>query len=174
MAQRNSTSPRPVAFITGASSGIGAAASSVFAAAGYDVVLAARRMERLEQVAAEARAACPAARVVPVVCDVTSDLSVQNAFRAVEEQFGRLDVLINNAGFGVYGSVEQTPLESFRANMETNFFGALRCTQAALPLLRRAVQQSPVPRARRPGQSRPLGRLHRHGELDCGPARPSR
>ena len=161
MAQSLNTSPRPVAFITGASSGIGAAASSVFAAAGYDVVLAARRLERLERAAAEARAACPAARVVPVVCDVTSDLAVRNAFRTMEEQFGRLDVLINNAGFGVYGSVAQTPLASFRASMETNFFGALRCTQAALPLLRRAAQNPlalPPPSSRggaeTPGHSR--------------------
>jgi len=146
MAQSNSSFSRPVAFITGASSGIGAAASSVFAAAGYDVALAARRRERLEQVAVETRAACPAAQALPVVCDVTSDLSVQEAFRAVEGQFGRLDVLINNAGFGMYGAVAQTPLDSFRANMETNFFGVLRCTQAALPLLRRAVQnQLPLP-----------------------------
>ena len=137
-------------FITGASSGIGAAAVPVFAAAGYDVVLAARRRERLERVAAETRANFPAAQLLPVVCDVASSSSVQAAFRTVEERFGRLDALINNAGFGVYGRVEQTPLDTFRASLETNFLGAVRCTQAALPLLRRAVQ-APVGKKRRWG-----------------------
>ena len=129
----------PVVFITGASSGIGAAAVPVFAGAGYDVVLAARREERLEQIAREAEKKHPDARCLPVVCDVTNDESVAAAFAVVAERYGRLDVLVNNAGFGVYGSVEDTPLEKFRANMETNFFGALRCTKAALPLLRNAA-----------------------------------
>jgi len=127
-----------VVFITGASAGIGAAAVSVFAAAGYDVVLTARRKDRLEKVAEAARASVPAATLLPLVCDVNSDASVSDTFVAVRERFGRLDVLVNNAGYGVYGSVERTPLQVFRDNMETNFFGVIRCTQAALPLLRNA------------------------------------
>ncbi|MCY3024330.1 MAG: SDR family NAD(P)-dependent oxidoreductase [Planctomycetota bacterium] len=132
--------PRPVVFITGASSGIGAAAVPLFAAAGYDVVLAARRKERLDKVAADAARDCRPAQCVPVVCDVDSDASVAAAFQAVTARFGRLDALINNAGFGVYGGVEQTAIETFRANLETNFLGVVRCTKAALPLLRAAVR----------------------------------
>ncbi|HYF49212.1 MAG TPA: SDR family NAD(P)-dependent oxidoreductase [Planctomycetota bacterium] len=131
---------RPIVFITGASSGIGAAAVSVFASAGYDVVLAARRKEKL----AEAAAACAQSgcTLLPIVCDVNSDASVADAFAKVREKFGRLDVLVNNAGYGVYGSLAKTPLDKFRENMETNYFGVIRCTQAALPLLRVAAQAS--------------------------------
>lgn len=129
----------PVVFITGASSGIGAAACSVFAEAGYDVVLGARRKDKLESIAAEIRGKYPAVQAMPAVCDVDSDASVDAAFALIRERFGKLDVLANNAGYGAYGSVEETPLATFRANMETNFFGTIRCTKAALPLLRAAA-----------------------------------
>ena len=141
MAQDAAALPRPVAFITGASSGIGAAAVPLFARAGYDVVLAARRMERLNALAADTARAHPAGQFIPVACDVSSDASVRAAFDAVTARFGRLDVLVNNAGFGVYGSAEETTLDQFRASMETNFLGAVSCIQAALPLLRSAVQR---------------------------------
>jgi len=133
---------RPVALITGASAGIGAAAVESFAAAGYDVVLAARRLDRLQQAAAAAASRHPQAQILPLACDVDSDAAVQAAFGAVSKRFGALDVLVNNAGFGTYGAIADTPLEIFRANMETNFFGAVRCTQAALPLLRAAAERS--------------------------------
>jgi NAD(P)-dependent dehydrogenase (short-subunit alcohol dehydrogenase family) len=133
---------RPVAFITGASSGIGAAAGRVFAAAGYDVVLAARRVEKLQSLAAELASLYPNGRFEPLACDVNFDASVQSAFEHVKTRFGRLDVLINNAGFGAYGSVERTSLETFRSVMETNYYGVIRCTQAALPLLRAATQDT--------------------------------
>ena len=133
---------RAVVLITGASSGIGAAAVNTFAAAGYDVVLCARRLEKLEAIANEARARFPQARMEPIVCDVTFDASVAAAFGRVRDKFGRLDVLVNNAGFGAYGSVERMPLDTFRSVMETNYFGVIRCTQAALPLLRIAAESN--------------------------------
>ena len=133
---------RPVVFITGASAGIGAAAAEVFVAAGYDVVLGARRMDRLEKIAGSLATRFSTARLIPVVCDVTSDASVESAFKKIHEEFGALDALVNNAGYGGYGSVEEMPLDAFRANMETNFFGVLRCTKAALPLLRAAAKNS--------------------------------
>jgi short-subunit dehydrogenase len=142
MLQEPQTPPHPVALITGASSGIGAASVAVFAAAGYDVVMTARRKDRLEHVRANAVASNPTAQVVPLVCDVDSDESVRQAFDVVAQQFGRIDALINNAGFGSYGTVEKTPLSTFRANMETNYFGVIRCTQAALPLLRIAANSN--------------------------------
>ena len=137
-----SAESRPVVLITGASSGIGAAAVSVFAAAGYDVALCARRVEKLEALANETRVRFPQARIEPIVCDVTFDGSVAAAFARVREKFGQLDVLVNNAGFGAYGSVERMPLETFRSVMETNYFGVIRCTQAALPLLRVAAERN--------------------------------
>ena len=131
---------RPVALITGASSGIGAAAGRVFAAAGYDAVLCARRMEKLEALAVELRSRHASARIEPLVCDVNSDESVAAAFARAEKQFGRIDVLVNNAGYGAYGPVGETKLDAFRAIMETNYFGVVRCTQAGLPLLRAAAK----------------------------------
>lgn len=139
----SSSSRRPVVFITGASAGIGAAAVEVFAAAGYDVVLSARRKQRLDEIASAATKKFPAAKLLPVVCDVNSDDSVHAAFETTARTFGRLDVLVNNAGYGVYGSIARTPLDQFRANMETNYFGVIRCTQAALPLLRSAAKENP-------------------------------
>lgn len=135
-------SDRPVAFVTGASAGIGAACVKVFAAAGWNVTAAARRLDRLEALAREVKTAQPGAEVATVVCDVDDDASVARAFEAHAQKFGRLDALINNAGYGVYGTVEATPLERFRGNFETNFFGVLRCTKAALPLLRAAARSS--------------------------------
>jgi short-subunit dehydrogenase len=140
--EKSSAQRRPLVLITGASSGIGAAAVEVFAAAGYDVVLAARRQALLDEVVAQVRARHPEARLLPAVCDVASDASVAALFEAVAAQFGYLDVLVNNAGYGCYGGVEDLPLDAYRANLETNFFGVLRCAKAALPLLRQAARAS--------------------------------
>jgi NAD(P)-dependent dehydrogenase (short-subunit alcohol dehydrogenase family) len=133
---------RPVAFVTGASAGIGAACVRLFARSGWDVVAAARRKERIEELCKELAGAVPEARLVAVQCDVASDESVRSAFDEVRSSFGRLDALVNNAGIGSYGCVGELPLSEFRSNMETNYFGVLRCTQAALPLLRATAAQS--------------------------------
>src|SRR5689334_3669025 len=105
---------RPLVLITGASAGIGAAAVGVFARAGYEVVLTARRKDRLEKIATAVSSENTQAQIVPLICDVNSDESVSAAFAEVKQRFGRLDVLVNNAGFGVYGSVERTPLQTYR------------------------------------------------------------
>ncbi len=138
----NSTSSAPVVLVTGASSGIGAATAEVFAAAGYDVVLAARRLNRLTDLSDNLRCKYPTRRVVSIECDVNSDLSVDALFKTISSDFGKLNVLVNNAGFGVYGTVETTPISVFQQNMDTNYLGVIRCTQAALPLLRKAVAGS--------------------------------
>ncbi|MCZ7649304.1 MAG: SDR family NAD(P)-dependent oxidoreductase [Planctomycetota bacterium] len=130
--------PRTV-LITGASAGIGAACVLRFATAGWRVAAAARRTERLETLAAEARAAAPGAEILPLPCDVADSASVAAAFQALHARFGALDALVNNAGYGHYGTLEQARLEDFQASMETNYLGAVRCTQAALPLLKAAA-----------------------------------
>ncbi len=130
---------RPVVVVTGASSGIGAECVRVFASAGWGVVAVARREDRLQKMASEAKASCPDGVIEPIMCDVNSEAHVDRVMEKVEKQFGRLDALINNAGYGVYGTVEETSLDRFRENMETNFFGVLRCTQKALPLLKAAT-----------------------------------
>lgn len=129
----------PTVVITGASSGIGAAAAQVFAEAGYDVILAARRLPKLTELAASLTQKFPKQRILPVECDVCSDISVAQLFDRVRADFGILNVLVNNAGYGVYGSVEDTPIDAFRQNMDTNYLGLIRCTQRALPLLRVAA-----------------------------------
>lgn len=117
---------RPVAVVTGASSGIGAATARSLAAQGFHVVCAARRFDRVEALAGEIAG-------TPVTCDVTDPDSVA-ALAAVVG--GRLDVLVNNAG-GAFGAdpVATGPVEQWQAMYEVNVVGTLRVTQALLPAL---------------------------------------
>lgn len=124
-----------VALVTGASSGIGAATARVLAGAGLRVALCARRKDRLEHLAAEltARGSVVSAHTV----DVTDALAVRAMVDEVIARWGRLDVLINNAGRGFSATVEQTTAEELRALMELNVVAALGATQAVLPIMRR-------------------------------------
>jgi short-subunit dehydrogenase len=117
-----------VAFITGASSGIGAAMAREFARRGADVVLLARRWERLEALALEVRAR--GRRALSVRCDVTSEEDLKKAVEATLEEFGRIDWVVANAGFGVSGAVHKLATEDFRRQFETNIFGVLRTVHA--------------------------------------------
>lgn len=131
MTSETSTSDKKVAVVTGASSGIGAATAKQFAAAGFRVVLGARREDRLEAVAEEIRAAGGEATVYKV--DVTSDDDVA----ALAKAEPRVDVLVNNAG-GAWGmeSVEGAIEEKWRWMYDVNVLGTLRVTRALLPALK--------------------------------------
>jgi NAD(P)-dependent dehydrogenase (short-subunit alcohol dehydrogenase family) len=120
-----------VVLVTGASSGIGKETALAFARAGARVVIAARRQEPLRQLAAGHPA------LFPVAADVTVAGDVARLMDTTLQQFGRLDILVNNAGLGLRARVEQTKLEDARRVMDVNFFGALRCIHAALPIMRR-------------------------------------
>jgi short-subunit dehydrogenase len=123
-------------FITGASSGIGAALSLEFAREGADVVLAARRRDRLESVAAGIGAIGRRAVVAP--CDVTREGDLERAAAAGRAVFGKLDVVVANAGFGVTGILERLSLDDYRRQLETNVFGVLRTVYATLDDLKKS------------------------------------
>ncbi len=120
--------------ITGCSSGIGFATALTLGRAGHAVYATMRNPERapgLFEIAAKEKL-----RVVIVALDVDSDDSVADAISAIRAQAGFIDVLVNNAGIERIGSIEELPIEAFRAVMETNYFGCLRCIRACLPEMR--------------------------------------
>lgn len=118
-------------FITGGSSGIGAALGRAFAAQGARVALAARSADRLAGVVEEITSG--GGQAIAVRCDVTSRAEVDAAVAETVERFGSLDVVVANAGFGVSGPFERLTTEDFRRQFDTNFFGVLDTVYAALP-----------------------------------------
>mgnify|MGYP000394975675 FL=1 len=119
-----------VALVTGASSGIGEAAAVALAGAGWTVVGAARRLERLESLRAKG--------VTPHVVDVSDDESMVTLVDDVVAEHGRIDVLVNNAGYSVFGAVEDVPVEVARRQLEVNVLGLSRMSQLVLPHMRAA------------------------------------
>ena len=118
-------------FVTGTSSGLGRAFAEHALARGHNVVATARQSGRLAEVVALAPE-----RVLAVALDVDDRDGAERAVRAAVARFGRIDVLVNNAGYGVVGALEETSDAELRALMDTNFFGAMAVTRAALPVLR--------------------------------------
>jgi NAD(P)-dependent dehydrogenase (short-subunit alcohol dehydrogenase family) len=120
--------------ITGTSTGIGLATALTFGRAGHQVYATMRNPSRAPELAdTTAREKLP---IKISVMDVDSDNSVQTAMADILKDAGHIDVLINNAGIERAGSVEELPLAEFRAVMETNYFGPLRCIQAVAPKMR--------------------------------------
>lgn len=119
-------SPRPLALVTGASSGIGEAAAIAFVEAGYDVVGTSRN---------SAGTVSPVG-VTLLDLDVGSDDSVSALVDDVIGRFGRIDVLVNNAGIGAGGAAEESSVEQARRVFDVNFFGLIRMTKAVLPHMR--------------------------------------
>jgi short-subunit dehydrogenase len=123
-----------VAAITGASSGIGLAVAQHLARERVSVVIGARRADRLDAAVSEIRNAGGQAEAV--VMDVTSEDDVQRMVTRAQEVFGRLDIMICNAGFGYYGTVEETPSPIMQRMMDVNFMGTFYGARAALPIFR--------------------------------------
>lgn len=117
----------PVVLITGASSGIGRVCAEHLHARGYRVYGTSRRAPQT----------IAAGTVRMLAMDVTSEESVQRALQQLLAREGRLDVVLNNAGDGIAGAVEDTSIEEARQQLDTNFFGVLRVCRAVLPLMRR-------------------------------------
>lgn len=126
---------RRVAAVTGASSGIGMETALAFARRGYGVVLAARRVDRLEQVAQQCRRAGGEPLAVPT--DVACREQVDAMVAAAVERFGRLDVLVNNAGYGQFGAVADLDEAKLRRLFDVNVFGLWYGLAAAVPVMRR-------------------------------------
>jgi NAD(P)-dependent dehydrogenase (short-subunit alcohol dehydrogenase family) len=121
-----------IALVTGAGSGIGRAAALALAKADFTVVLAGRRLPRLEQVAREAGSG-----TVGMTADVTDPESVDALFARIAKDFGRLDLLFNNAGVSAPPApLEDLPFEQWRSVVDTNLTGAFLCTQAAFRLMK--------------------------------------
>jgi len=114
-----------VAIVTGASSGIGLAAANALLAGGYRVYGISRH-------------AFPEANHVHLTADITDMEAVQTAVNTVIETEGRIDLLVNNAGFGISGAVEFTESDAAKKQLDVNFFGAVNCIRAVLPHMRRA------------------------------------
>lgn len=119
-----------VVVVTGASSGIGEATARAAVERGARVVLAARREERITDLAKEL------GRAVAVRCDVTDPTQVGTLVRSAVDAFGRIDVVVNNAGQGHEGNVEQIGLDDLRALLELNLIAPLSVMQAVLPVMR--------------------------------------
>jgi len=119
-----------IALITGASAGIGHAAAELLLKNGYKVYAGARRVEKMRGLEGQG------ARILEL--DVTGEASLKSAVETIIRAEGRLDILINNAGYGAHGAVEDVPIEEARRQFEVNVFGLARLTQLVLPHMRAA------------------------------------
>ena len=120
-----------VVVITGASSGIGEAAAEQFAKKGANIVLVARRKEKLEEV--EKKLSKYLIKILVQVCDVSDKQQVKQMSETVIDTFSKIDILVNNAGFVIYGKVEELSIEDIESQMQTNYFGMINCTKYFLP-----------------------------------------
>lgn len=123
-----------VILISGSSSGIGFATAETLARNGHTVYATMRdpgRSPKLQNLANDNNLP-----ITILQMDVLDELSVKNAIASVLSSEKQIDVLVNNAGIGSWGAVEELPMEAFQADMETNYFGTLRCIKAALPSMR--------------------------------------
>lgn len=127
-----------VVAITGASAGIGAATAVRLARDGASLAICARRRERLEDVAREIERA--GGQALPVAADVTNEGQMTGFVAQTVERFGRLDVMMCNAGFGLYGTIDQVAPDQVRRILDVNYLGTFFAARAALPVFRR--QQS--------------------------------
>lgn len=118
-----------VILITGASSGIGFQTAKSLAQEGHTVYGAARRIDKLNQL--------KEFQVKPIALDVTNDESMESAVKEIIQNEGHIDILINNAGYGSYGAIEDVPLAEVKRQFDVNLFGMARLTQLVLPYMRK-------------------------------------
>jgi len=119
---------KKVALVTGASSGIGKDAAILLQKNGHQVYGAARRIDKMEDLESHG--------IKTIALDVTNEESMVNCVTSIQHQEGRLDFLVNNAGYGSYGAIEDVPMEEARRQFDVNIFGLARLTQLVIPLMR--------------------------------------
>jgi short-subunit dehydrogenase len=124
-----------VVIVTGASAGIGEAASRRLTDEGATVVISARRADRLEDVRQQIES--DGGRALAIVGDITSAEDRERLVQETTREFGRIDGLVNNAGYGQRGPIELVPIEAIRQNFETNVFSLIALTQLVIPIMRR-------------------------------------
>lgn len=125
-------------FLTGASSGLGAALAWEFARRGAVSAIAARRLDRLEELADRIVACCgEAARPVTVACDVTDGASVKDAVEMAADRLGGIDILVNNAGISLYGETSRSNARDLADLLDVNLLGCVRVQEAVLPHMKR-------------------------------------
>lgn len=120
-----------VAFVTGASSGLGRDAALAYAEYGADLVLLARRMEKLEEVSAEVQK--HGVKALPISCDVTQEEQVKAAVQKAVDKFGKIDILLNNAGTATRGSVHELALEDWNRVLSTNLTSLFLVSKYVVP-----------------------------------------
>lgn len=128
---------RPVVLITGASGGFGMLTSLAFAKAGYKVLASMRNLSKKEKLLERAREKGVEANIKYIRLDVTKQSDVDSVIPGAIEHFGRIDVLVNNAGYAAGGFIEELPLEEWSQQFDTNFFGLIAVTKAILPHMRK-------------------------------------
>jgi NAD(P)-dependent dehydrogenase (short-subunit alcohol dehydrogenase family) len=149
---------RKIAVVTGAGSGIGRAAALALAEVGYEVALAGRRADALDETVRAAK--IHATRLFPIVTDVTDADSVARLFDTVRERYGRLDLLFNNAGISAPAvPLEELDLARLRAVIDTNLLGPFLCTQHAIRIMK--------------AQSPRGGRIINNGSISAHAPRPN-
>ena len=132
MADQGSSSNDKVWFITGCSTGFGRELATMVLDRGYRAVVTARDPAKVEDIAARHRD-----RGLVLELDVTDPVEVDAAVKSADKHFGRIDVLVNNAGIGYFGAVEESDEQEIRRMFEINFFGLARMTRAVLPIMRK-------------------------------------
>ncbi|WP_431324062.1 oxidoreductase [Rhizobium sp. YTU87027] len=128
MAVSSNTANKRTALITGASSGIGKATTLKLLEEGYRVFVAARRIEQMQELVDRGASA--------IALDLTRDENIVAAVDRIVSKHGSIDILINNAGYGAYGAIEDVPVDEGRRQFEVNLFGLARLTQLVLPQMR--------------------------------------
>jgi NAD(P)-dependent dehydrogenase (short-subunit alcohol dehydrogenase family) len=133
--ESSSSSNNKVAVVTGSSTGIGYETSLILARNGFLTYATMRNLNKSENIKSVATKENLPIRIKQL--DVTDDVSVKNAIQTISSEAGRIDVLVNNAGYGLNGAFEDLGMDEIKAQYETNVFGLIRTTQAVLPIMRR-------------------------------------